>query len=246
MYVLFGSTEWPPLIDLRTYEEKLRIIGVEPGGALGYDIASGDVNGDGLADILVGAPSAKVNNEVVGKAFIIYGATDLRTKAELKVGDRASQITSILGYQFPQEVGQSITAGDVNGDGVDDVIIGAPVTKNASGGYSGEVYVILGRRANGDSSVITQPQLLPSYPNPFNAYTVIPYELTDGQEISLKIYNAKGQELRTLVSGWMEAGPHRAIWNGMDDHFQQVSSGVYFVKLEGERFSETKKILFLK
>lgn len=244
MYVVFGTAQWPAVIDLRTHEDKLKILGYKSGSGFGMEVAGGDFNGDGFADILAGAPKTDM---AAGNVFLIFGSPTLRNEKEFDLRRRLSQTTRISGYQTRQELGHALTSGDVNGDDIDDIIASAHETHKAPNGTgAGEVYVIYGRKDNSVPTPVSQPRLLPTYPNPFNAYTIIHYELNDAQEISLKIYNAKGQELRTLVTGRMDTGVHHAIWDGLNNHFQQVSSGVYFVKLEGEGFLKTGKILFLK
>ncbi len=86
-----------------------------------------------------------------------------------------------------------------------------------------------------------------NYPNPFNPVTNIAFDLNRNETVSLKVYNLKGQLVKTLVNkDYLEKGNHIYIWNGIDNQDKQVSSGVYFYKLEGENHSQTKKMLLLK
>jgi hypothetical protein len=75
-------------------------------------------------------------------------------------------------------------------------------------------------------------ELEANYPNPFNLETVIPYTLPENGKIQLRVYNIRGQLVRTLVNGFEEAGFKRARWNGRDDDGIEVGSGIYFVRLE--------------
>jgi hypothetical protein len=86
-----------------------------------------------------------------------------------------------------------------------------------------------------------------NYPNPFNPTTTIKYSIKERAHVSLKIYNAAGQLVRTLVEEVQapdEVKP--AQWDGRSNAGQTVSSGVYFYKLVTKNFSQTKKMLFLK
>ncbi|MCK4858184.1 MAG: PKD domain-containing protein [candidate division Zixibacteria bacterium] len=74
--------------------------------------------------------------------------------------------------------------------------------------------------------------LLENYPNPFNPMTRIDYALPEGMEVHLTIHNILGQRVRILVAGYQQAGFKNIIWDGTDEHGVQVSSGVYFFKLE--------------
>lgn len=245
LYVVFGTSILPSVIDLREYDYKLTIFGASKGELLGLQVAAGDFNDDGFADIITSAPFSKVDKHTAGKVYLIYGSPNMPEISEINLIENLSQTMQIWGYQSYQNLGNALSAGDINGDGVEDIVTSAYTTRTAAGFDAGEVYVIYGREKD-SQPVVSETQLLLNYPNPFNSYTVIPYQLKEGQIISIKIYNSTGQELRQLVGGWMEAGEHRAIWNGYDDRFQQVSSGVYFCKLTGETFSETRKILLLK
>jgi len=254
LYILFGQTDWPAFIELRNYYKKLTIYGSrdgndrQSGDALGTEVAIGDFNGDGFTDVLTGAPYGKRDNIMTGQAVLIYGASDIAKKGDLRLSDSAalSQVTQILGYQFLQELGSATTAGDINGDGIDDVIAAAPDTKTKNGVFGGEVYIIYGRSTQNQEPAVQQPQLLHNYPNPFNANTVIRYQLPAAQRVRLAIYNARGREVRLLVDGEMAAGEHRAIWDGHDEHFQPVGSGMYFCRMVGEEFTQSIKLLYLK
>ncbi len=85
-----------------------------------------------------------------------------------------------------------------------------------------------------------------NYPNPFNPTTTISLALPTEGRVSLKVYNIMGQVVNTLIDEIMPAGYHEITWNGTDQNGDQVSSGVYFYKLESDNFSETKKMIMLK
>jgi flagellar hook assembly protein FlgD len=65
-------------------------------------------------------------------------------------------------------------------------------------------------------------------------------------EVELSIYNINGQEVRTLVSGQMNAGRHAIMWNGRDNAGKFVPSGIYLYKLRVNGFEQTRKMTFTK
>jgi len=127
-----------------------KITGEAEGDVAGLSVsAAGDVNGDGIDDVIVGATNNDEGGDVAGAAYVVYGRTD---------GSLADVDLDVLGGQTPDNsvgfkivgaaagdvVGWSVSAaGDMNGDGVDDVIVGA-FADDAGGAYSGAAYVVYG------------------------------------------------------------------------------------------------------
>jgi hypothetical protein len=89
-------------------------------------------------------------------------------------------------------------------------------------------------------------QLRQNYPNPFNPQTVISYFLSERSEVSLKIYNICGQEIKTLVNHIETAGNKYVIWDGTSSDNRDVSSGVYLYKLTVNGVSQIRKMFFSK
>lgn len=89
-------------------------------------------------------------------------------------------------------------------------------------------------------------ELGPSYPNPFNAETVIRYQVARRDRIAIGIYNLTGQKIRTLVDQVQPAGSYQVAWSGTTDSDQPVASGIYFVRLRSENFLATKKLTLIR
>lgn len=80
-----------------------------------------------------------------------------------------------------------------------------------------------------------------NYPNPFNPTTMIAFDLPKASEVRLSVYNVLGQEVKTLVDRAMAAGNHAIEFDA-----DELSSGVYFYRLEAEDFRDTRKMLLVK
>lgn len=85
-----------------------------------------------------------------------------------------------------------------------------------------------------------------NYPNPFNPSTQIDYQLPEAGQVSLTIYNALGQQVRTLVRGEVQAGFHQVAWDGEDAFGRRVASGIYFVRMEAPGFRQVRKMMLIK
>ncbi len=80
-----------------------------------------------------------------------------------------------------------------------------------------------------------------NFPNPFNASTIIQYNLPSASDVTIEIYDILGRNVETLVQGEQPAGYHQVTWNADD-----ASSGMYFYKIQASEFAETRKMLLLK
>jgi hypothetical protein len=116
-------------------------------------------------------------------------------------------------------------------------VITGPLTKAAEAGW-----ILTGSFPERDLSELpSESALLSSYPNPFNARTVISYELPTTSGVKLEIYNICGQKVATVVDGQQEAGYRSVTWDACE-----VSSGIYFYKLTAGDFSEVKRMTLLR
>jgi hypothetical protein len=89
----------------------------------------------------------------------------------------------------------------------------------------------------------TQYSLNQNYPNPFNPSTVISYQLPAASFVTLKVYDVLGNEVATLVNELQQAGTHTSTFNTQN---LQLSSGIYFYKIQTNNFVQTKKMILIK
>ncbi|MFC1887254.1 FlgD immunoglobulin-like domain containing protein [Candidatus Cloacimonadota bacterium] len=85
-----------------------------------------------------------------------------------------------------------------------------------------------------------------NYPNPFNPSTRIDFQIEEAEDVSLEVFNIKGQKVKTLVNGYKAAGDYSVEWNGINDEGKSVTSGIYFYRLSSKRFSSTRKMILLQ
>lgn len=105
--------------------------------------------------------------------------------------------------------------------------------------------VIVNPRSEDDTPVYVTA-LGENYPNPFNPETSIAFSLAEAGNVEINIYNARGQFVKTVQQGFMEAGNHQAIWNGQDVDGNNVASGIYFYRMKSDDNEEMRKMVLMK
>ena len=84
-------------------------------------------------------------------------------------------------------------------------------------------------------------RLFEPYPNPFNAQTTIEFSLPLKDVMTIKVHDISGKEVRSLVHGIFDSGEHKVHWNASN-----LSSGIYFIRMESRHFVDTKKVSLIK
>ena len=167
-YVIYGKAGgFPPTINLGTLDgsgngysitgiDGAAIAGVDGVDYAGFSVSSaGDVDGDGYADLIIGAPYADSNSSSgVGEAYLIFGRPEGFPNGLTLATLTADQGIRLVGDRFLDRAGYSVAAaGDINGDGFDDVLIGAPSTYPYTG-LAGRTYVLFGRDFRGKLPIV--------------------------------------------------------------------------------------------
>ena len=88
---------------------------------------------------------------------------------------------------------------------------------------------------------ITHTTMNTAYPNPFNPTTTVSFELAQASDVTINVYNVKGQKVTQLVNGHFEKGTHPVTWNA-----NEQASGVYFLRMQTENTTSTQKVILMK
>jgi len=87
----------------------------------------------------------------------------------------------------------------------------------------------------------TKFALCQNFPNPFNASTIIKYDLPKQSQVAIGIYDILGRKVETLINKQQQAGYHQVVWNAND-----ASSGIYFYEIQAGDYIDSKKMILLK
>ena len=149
--VIFGGAGLKGQVDLGRDEVGLRVLGALPGDTLGFGVAAGDLNGDGIDDVIVGAPASNGLVPVrtdLGEAYVVFGRPDLGGVVDTA---KVEQDFTLIAAEGFARLGTSLAVADVNDDGIGDLIAGAPFGGRQPGTPPGgprttlgEVYVVFG------------------------------------------------------------------------------------------------------
>jgi hypothetical protein len=88
--------------------------------------------------------------------------------------------------------------------------------------------------------------LMQNYPNPFNTETIIQYHLPESGHITITIFNANGQKVKTLIDEERVSGIYQIVWDGCNERSNCVPSGIYYYIMKVKDFSKTMKAVFIK
>ena len=118
------------------------------------------------------------------------------------------------------------------------------VATHGGGVYKSTIVTVVEDKVTAVPSLFELDQ---NFPNPFNPETTISFTLGSSVPVTLKIYNALGQEVKTLLAREKRsAGGHKELFDGRTDNGTQLSSGIYFYRLDAGNFNEIKKMVLVK
>ena len=106
--------------------------------------------------------------------------------------------------------------------------------------------ILTGKHIHSQKPEISKLILSQNYPNPYRHNTTISYAIPKSGKVSLKIYNIKGQLVKTLVNGHKEKGYYTEIWDGKNNNGKRLANGIYFYKIKIGSKSKVRKMLLLR
>jgi VCBS repeat-containing protein len=210
-YVVFGTSDgFPASLDLSALDGTNGFVlnGIDGDDDSGTSVAgAGDVNGDDIDDLIIGADGADPNGLSSGESYVVFGQSDgFDPSLNLSTLDGTNGFV-LNGIDEDDFSGESLAgAGDVNGDGVDDLIIGAPGA-NSSGSQSGESYVVFGRSTApsnqppvAQDDALTTDEATPISANLFGDNGAGPDTDPEGETLTVDAVNGNSAAVNTTLS----------------------------------------------
>lgn len=164
---------------------------------------------------------------VSGAAPVLTGIVALMLQADSSLD--ASEVKAILESTARSDAFTGTTPNPTWGYGKVDAFAAVSSVLNPTG-------ISSGNQATPRDFVLRQ-----NYPNPFNPTTTITFVLPHASDVTLHVYDITGRKVRTLINGQMSAGSHQVVFEARD-----LTSGIYFYRLNTGKFVQTKRMLLIR
>ncbi len=139
---------------------------------------------------------------------------------------------------------RAVFAEDLNDDGFVDVLSASSLDNTIAWYRNGTGTSVTPWKDT--QSIPISESILTNYPNPFNPTTTISFSIQNNSNVELTVFNIKGQRVKQLISDQLSAGEYSVFWDGRDENYKPVGSGIYLYKLIAGDFQRVRKMILMK
>jgi len=235
------------LLDARAIDVSQAYVGNGAGAIAPVAVARGDVDGDGLQDL--------VNYYDVQAVQVLQAASTLEDGPiglHFNIGSMEYLVPNIFALGAPMTLpAMTVTPlgrgiGRLAGGGATAGSASSSTAGGASSSTAGDAAAQTPAAATPAPRTDGTPQiteLAGVYPNPVHDDAMAVFSLARGQSVDLAVYDVRGARVRTLVSGALGAGRYQVRWDGSNDAGRRLSGGMYFVRFHTREASGTRKVV---
>lgn len=244
VYVVKGAASMPDTLSLLTSTYPfIKLYGSGTFTYYGLNVTFANIDGDHKDDLVVSNWPVLENERA---RTVIAFASGLTSTTHMLALDPS--FTRIIEKKIGDRMGSSLSAADLNRDGLDDLLVGALSADPPMLGNAGEIYLINGCYV---VSGIETPSIgnvsLRNVPNPFTGQTTITIELlSESAVLELAIYDVRGKFITELQIPQTPSSTFSVPWNGKDARGNSAPTGVYFVRLVTAAQTFSRKMLLLR
>lgn len=243
-YIIRNAVQLPDTLWLGSTTQGItRLFGTGLETRYGTRLTLADFDGDGRDDLAVSNRPALANQRA---RTVIAFANSLDSDTLMLASDPS--FTKIIDVKIGDRLGASLAAADLDRDGLDDLLIGAPDADPPSAGNGGKVYLINGCYV---PSAVDVPSagsvMVRNFPNPFNKETRIEVDTggTPGS-VTLSIFSVRGEQIVQIPVPASEDSRFSVTWNGNDARGHSLPSGVYFCRVDAGSQAVARKMLLIR
>jgi hypothetical protein len=225
-----------------------------PTGETEFQFKAGDLNFHSTSYdwLVVSGPKAQfkgsgqINN--AGNFGFLLTSTDGQApggggkdKFRIKITDKTSGVVV-----YDNQMGAADTASAVCVLGGGSIVIQSQGGALASASFGDAQAADGAAGADGATGPAATTAIFQNAPNPFNPQTMVRFALAQAGRATIRVFNARGELVRTVADGWFPAGAHTASWNGSTTTGGRAASGVYYAVLETARFRGQVRMILIK
>jgi len=242
VYVLYEINSMPDVVYVNDPAMPIsRLMGNPEDHWFGIGVTVADLDRDGRDEVVAAdLPSSSAKYPVT---FIVDGAPTLPDSVHIATYPVITRISARYPYS---DTGRTLITADINGDAIEDLVIGARRADPAGRMDAGSVYVILGTTTTSAAPTPALSWVGQPVPNPFSSTVRLDYTLEETADVRVEIYDVTGRRVLDIDLPRQDVGDHRFEWLGRGKEDTELPSGGYFCRVTAGNVVQSRKFVLLR